>query len=477
MKVKLKTTTNKQLKINNYSIYFMKKILLIAAFIGSLQTLHAQGLSKVQTSYLINRIEDAKTELDKVMADPKQQTKAEAYFWKAKVNAAIYKDDKLRAKFPNSMKDADDAFKKYAEADAALAQVKNLGAEGYFDMYGTGYKLGVAAFNAKNWDDAAVNFKVAVDYSDLIFKNKWSNITMPFDTTSILFLAYSYQNGKKEAEAANCYARLADAKVGGENYLDIYKFLASHYTNTKEEAQFKKYVGIGRELYPKFAWDEFEIDYMDQNMSLAEKTAAYDRDDAAGTLSEMKYLQFGDIFINVKNKEKDLDSVKHKKYELKAAEAYKKAYGKNPENGIAAFNVGVIYYNLYGEYDDIYAANIRTMQGLNADKPVEKDPKKKAAADAALKAKIDPLKKANAEIDVPLTENLNLSIEWLEKSYTILKAKANRTNTEKSVINKDVDFLANLYGYKRDKVRGKDPKAFDAFDAKYKEYDALHGKF
>jgi hypothetical protein len=27
------------------------------------------------------------------------------------------------------------------------------------------------------------------------------------------------------------------------------------------------------------------------------------------------------------------------------------------------------------------------------------------------------------------------------------------------------------------KVRGKDPKAFDAFEAKYKEFDALHGTF
>ena len=74
-------------------------------------------------------------------------------------------------------------------------------------------------------------------------------------------------------------------------------------------------------------------------------------------------------------------------------------------------------------------------------------------------------------------ENLDNSIDWIEKSYTILKAKSDRNKTEKSVINKSVDFLANLYAYKRDKVRGKDLKAYDAFDAKYKEYDTLHGKF
>jgi hypothetical protein len=74
-------------------------------------------------------------------------------------------------------------------------------------------------------------------------------------------------------------------------------------------------------------------------------------------------------------------------------------------------------------------------------------------------------------------DNLDVSLEWLEKSYMILKDKPGRNNTEKGIITKTVDFLANLYAYKRDRLKGKDPKAFDAFDAKYKEYDALHDKF
>ncbi len=455
----------------------MKKLLLLAMFTVTAQMIFAQDLKKVQTNYLINKIEDAKTEVDKVMADPKQSTKPDALFWKAKVYAAVYKDDKLRDKYPNSLKDADEAFQKYTAADPGLLQVKDKGAEGYFDIYSTVFKAGVNNFNTKKWEDAATYFKYAVQYSDIIFKNKFSNANIAFDTTSILYLAYAYQNAAKPAEAAKYYSRLADSKIGGDSYLDIYKFLANHYTIVKDEANFKKYITIGRELYPNYAWDEFEIDFMDQNLSLAEKTSLYDKEDAAGTMSEIKYLQFGDIFVNAKNKDKNLDSVKQRMYTLKAAEAYKKAFAKNSQNGIASFNVGVIYYNLYGDYDDQYAANIRTMQGINADRPVEKDPKKKAAADAAVKAKLEPIRIAQANLEKPLMDNLDQSIEWLEKSYNILKAKATRTGTEKNVINKSVDFLANLYAYKRDRNRGKDAKAFDAFDAKYKEYDALHAKF
>lgn len=455
----------------------MKKFLLLALVAGSLQMVQAQDLKKVQTAYLINKMEDAKTEVDKVMADAKQNTKPEALYWKAKVYAALYKDANLRTKYPAALTTADEAFNTYKTADPAFAQVKEKGAEGFFDMYATSYANGVKLFNDKKWEDAAGSFKYAVEYSDYIFQNKWSNATIAFDTTSILYLAYAYQNAAKPDDAAKYYSRLADAEVGGEMYIDIYKFLASHYTTVKNEELFKKYVALGRKLYPAFAWDEFEIDYMDQNLTLAEKTALYDKEDAAGTLSEMKYLQFADIFVNAHHKDKNLDSTAERQYNMKAVDAYKKAYAKNNQNAIAAFNVGVVYYNIYGEYDDTYAQNIRTMQGINADRPQEKDPKKKAAAEAALKAKLDPIRKANADIEKPLNENLNLSLEWLEKAYVILKDKSTRNNTEKSVINKTVDFLANLYAYKRDKVRGKDPKAFDAFEAKYKEFDALHGKY
>ncbi len=457
----------------------MKKFLLLAMFAITMQLANAQDLKKVEIAYKINKMEDAKTEVDKAIADPKQQGKPDAMYWKAKVYAAIYKDPKLRDKYPTAMKDADDASRKYLEMDPSLAVLKANGAEGFFDMYATAYASGVKFFNDKKWDDAASNFKVAVDYSDLIFKNKWTKTDIPFDTTSILYLGYSYQNASKHDEAAKYYGRLADAKVAGDNFIDLYKYLVNHYMLAKNEAQFKKYIALGKELYPKNAWDEFEIEYMDQNLSLTQKAELYDKDDAAGTMSELQYLQFGDIFVGAKSKEKNpgLDSAKIAMYTMKAADAFKKAYAKNPKNGVAAYNVGVIYYNIYLEHDDTYAANIRAMQALNADRPVEKDPKKKAAADAKLKEQLDPIKKANADLEKPLMDNLDMSLDWLEKAYNALKDKTPKIAVEKNVINKSVDFLANLYAYKRDRLRGKDAKAYDAYDAKYKEYDGLHGKF
>jgi hypothetical protein len=455
----------------------MKKFLLLAMIAISVQGVRAQDFKKVQTATLLTKFEDAKTEIDKVMTDPKATAKAEGWYWKAKIYAALSKDPAMRAKYPNLTKDADEAFTKYAELDPVFALVKEKGAEGYFDMYSSAYNSAIKVFNDKKWDDASGQFETAINYINLIIRNKWTNANIAFDTTSVLYAAYSFQNAAKMDKAAQYYAVLADNKVSGKEYVDIYKFLATHYIATKNAPMFQKYVALGKELYPAEAWDEYEVDYMDKNNTLAQKTEIYDKEDAAGTLNEMKYLQFGDLFVNVKNKEKNLDSAEMNRYSLKAVDAFKKAYAKNNQNAIAAFNVGVIYYNIYYDYDDKYAANIRAMQALNANKPVEKDPKKKAAADAKFQATLDPYKKANADVEKPMIENLDNSIVWLEKSYEILKNKATRTNTEKSVINKSVDFLANLYAYKRDRARGKDPKAMDAYEAKYKEYDALHGKY
>ncbi len=457
----------------------MKKLLLLTLLAASLQMVQAQDLKKVQTMVLLKKWEDAKTEVDKALADPKGQTK-EGYYWKARVYAALYADPVLSAKYTNASKDANAAFKKYQELDPKLTVAVANGPDGYFDMYKTSFAEAIKVFNAKKWEEAAADFLVAVEYSDVIFTNKWTSGTYAFDTTSLLYLGYAYQNGQKMDEAAKAYSRLADNKVAGETYADIYKFLASHYTAAKNQEQFNKYLALGRELYPKEAasWDQFEMDYIDENWTLAQKVSFYDKGDAAGTLTERQYLQFGDVLVHVKDKEKGLDSAQAHAYTLKAADAFKKAYAKNNQNAIAAFNAGVIYYNIYGEYDDKYAANIRTLQGLNANKPpAEKDPKKKAAADAKFKEQTDVFKNANAAIEKPLMENLDWAVEWLEKSYTASKSKSDKNKTEKSIANKSVDFLANLYAYKRDRVRGKDLKAFDEYDAKYKEYDALHGKF
>lgn len=459
----------------------MKKVLFFSMIAAGVMTgVQAQDFKNVQKAVLLKQTENAKTEIDNVMKDPKAQAKPEGWMYKAEIYAAIYKDPALKVKYPNAEVVADEAFQKYAQLDPSYKIMKDNGAQqAAFDLYGTSFNNGIRTFNSKHWDSASYFFKYAVAYSDVIFKNKWSeNTNIAFDTTSILYAGYSSQNAQKPELALGYYTRLADNKVKGEGYNDIYKYILVSYSNQKNLDQFNKYLAIAKELYPKDNWEEYELDYFNRNYSLEQKAALYDKEDAAGTISFLKYMHYGDAFANPSKEDKAaLDSAKLADYQDKASDAFKKASLKDATDGLSPFNVGVIAYTKFGIYDDRMRDNRKKLQDLNSNRPVEKDPKKKPAADAAFKAQADEIKAANATLEKPMLAEADKSIEWLEKAYNILKDKATRTNTEKNLLNKSVDFLANLYSYKRDALKGKDPKMYDVYDAKYKQFDALHDKF
>ena len=87
------------------------------------------------------------------------------------------------------------------------------------------------------------------------------------------------------------------------------------------------------------------------------------------------------------------------------------------------------------------------------------------------------IKKLNVAYDAPIKANVDAAIEWIEKAFSAVKDKEKLERVEKNVAGRSVDFLATLYQYKRDKVRGKDQKAYDALDAKFNQFDQLHDKY
>ena len=454
----------------------MKKFLLLATLTGFCFLGRAQDFKKVQNNVLLGQLENAKTELDKYASDAKAQAKPEYWMWKSKIYAGFFKDEKLRSKYQGSEAIANEAFKKYASLDTSFAILKaNNGQETAFNVYSTAFNLGIKTFNMKKWDSSYYYFSLAVEYSDVIFHNKWSSSAMAFDTTSILYAGYSAQNGKNLDNACKFYSRLVDNKVASPNYIDIYRFILVENSDKKDSGNFYKYYGLSQQAYPNENWYEYELDFINKYYSLSGKTALYDAQDKAGTLNANKYLHFGDIFYNLSKQDKEgLDSAGLAFYQSKGRDAFKKSYLLDTTNAIAAFNAGVIYYNDYNVLDDRLRVLIKSLQEINSSKPVEKDPKKKAAIEAKFKEKTDPVKKAMADLDAPTKTAIDSSLIWLEKAYLNLKDKHPKANFEKSSYIKSIDFLANLYAYKRDKLRGKDPKGFDEYDAKFKFYDNLH---
>jgi tetratricopeptide (TPR) repeat protein len=509
----------------------MKKFLMLALSFVVLITTYAQDkqFQPVSNLFILGQVEKAKPEIDKIMNDPKAQAKAEGWLWKARIYSELFYAEDLRAKYPGSGEIAFEAFKKYENMDPTYKLVSDASV-GWRPMdliYVASFNVGRKFFddaanltkvidrkadsirkiqdsiiiisnNKKNeyldriklvkeelqkkqaglWDSSYNTFVVAAHMGEIIVKKDLRKTGAKIDTVSVLYTAYAAQNAKKEDEASKYYEKFADLKIGGNDYKDAYTYILINASNKKNEEKFYKYLNIAKEVYPGGDWDDFEFDYINKNLTLVQKLEKYDKDDAAGTLNARKYLLFGQTFSEIGREEKhDLDSLGKIKYERKAIDAFTKAYNKDNTLALAAFNAGVIYYNEFGVYEERQNNNRRALQELNTNKPVEKDPKKKPAAEAKFKEQTDAIKKANADLEKPLLETIDNAINWLEKSYVIFKVGDTKDRTIKTCLNNAVKWLANCYQYKREKVKGKDVKAYDAYDAKYKEYDALYGKF
>jgi hypothetical protein len=471
-----------KITITTIKISSMKKFLMLALFAISLNLVNAQDklFKKANTAFILNKVEEAKTEIDKAMTDPAAQTKAEGWLLQTRIYAELYFKEEWRTKYTGCGNIAFEAFKKYEALDADYKMISEvtIGWRPLDLMYVTSFNGGRKFFDEKQWDSAYNTFATAAYLGEVIIKKDLRKNGAKIDTISVLYTAYSAQNGKKEAEASKYYEKFADLKIGGADYKDAYTYILVHAANIKDADKFYKYITIAKEVYPDGDWDDYEFDYINKNMTTQQKIALYEKDNAAGTTSARKYLLFGQMFTDLSRDEKsDADSLTKAGYEHKALEAFKKSYDKDNKAGIAALNAGVIYYNEFGVYEERYNNNRRALQDLNSNRPVVKDPKKKAAEDAKFKEQVDAIKSVNAALEKPLMDAADNSIIWLEKAFTIYKDADISDRNTKNIMKNVVQWLSNSYMWKREKVKGKDVKAYDAFDAKYKEYDVLYDKY
>ncbi len=430
----------------------MKRItigFLLLAFIAT--GVKAQDYKKVRTLFLLKKLEDAKTEYDKVSTDPKAAQNPETYLLKAEVYGSISGDQALKVKYPTANAEAFQALKKYLELEPTEVKLKADNYAGINNIYTSLFTDGQKQYQAKNWDSAYAKFKDVAELGDMFTSRKWS--TSPFDTTSYLYAGVTAQNAKKGAEAAKYYGRIAELKVTGSDYESIYDYLTKYYLNNNNQPEFAKYVALAKEAYPKNTlWSDLEFANTTENSPVDDVVKKFETDDAAKTLTASNYLDYGDYFINNK-KVKQLDSAdvaKKAEHSNKSFYAFTRASELDTANGISSYNAGVAAYAMFEDASE----NARKIKGTTAD----------------IKAKI-------AQAYKPADAAADKSIVWLEKSFVTLSSKTTRTNIERNCLSKSTDLLYNLYEYKKDRSRGTSPKDYDKYDAKSKYYDSLHGKF
>src|SRR5690349_21383217 len=100
----------------------MKRITIVFLSLFALATtVKAQDVKKVRTTFTLaqipnagaQKLEDSKTEIDKVLADSKNQGSAEAWALKTEIYGLIAGNEALKAKYPDANVQALEALKKY----------------------------------------------------------------------------------------------------------------------------------------------------------------------------------------------------------------------------------------------------------------------------------------------------------------------------------------------------------------------------
>src|SRR3954454_24563504 len=98
---------------------FFFLLLAMSTLIG-----RAQNYTTLMLDYTTNKFEDAKTEVDKLMADPKAKEDPQTLIWKYNVYSSLYADSTLKGKYPDANQQAWDALMQYVTKDPQLTKLK-----------------------------------------------------------------------------------------------------------------------------------------------------------------------------------------------------------------------------------------------------------------------------------------------------------------------------------------------------------------
>ncbi|MFN2458760.1 MAG: hypothetical protein ABR502_11210 [Chitinophagaceae bacterium] len=241
----------------------MRKIFLLSFLFAAL-TIQAQDkeLKDVQENISKGKYREAKEKIDKILADPKNQSNSSAWYYKGVIYNELGKDT-TTVGFDNKVQ-AFNAFKRYQELDQKnvlmiLEQNARL-----FQLYENYYNEGIRRFNAKQYDEAFRNFQNGLLVKDYVHGKGYSINNFSFSAldTQLVNLAGSAAILAKQEEAAIPYFRqIADVKLKGADFKDVYPILVDYYSRKNDAANKAKYLALGKELYPENPyWVQVQLD-------------------------------------------------------------------------------------------------------------------------------------------------------------------------------------------------------------------------
>jgi hypothetical protein len=248
----------------------MKKLLLIVTLFGSTLILKAQDINAVNKALILKQLDVAKTELDKLLKDPKQAAKPDVVFLKGSLYNEISKDTKLSTADAYSNKViAFEAYKNYLQIDKKAKLMTDQANFPFLEIYAGFSDLGGADFNNKNFASAFKSFVKAQEVEDFIFEKGYTYTQLKLnkiDTNLILNTAASALNNNDSLSAVKYYTKLVDAGVNGADQESIYDVVVRYYMDKGDATNFYTNLAKAQKVYTKNPyWTNLEMDYLGKN--------------------------------------------------------------------------------------------------------------------------------------------------------------------------------------------------------------------
>ena len=442
----------------------MKKITLFTLLCLSVSLIHAQSVDDVKKYLILGQFKEGKAEVDKAMGNAKFAGKAEAWLMKMSIYGVLAIDEKEKneALKDQYASDAYKAFKKYMEMEPALTLLTSPEYKDYpIYLYNAFTMSGYNDYTKEKWEPAFDKFKVASSLSDLLIDKKI--MVTSFDTTVVYLAGITAQNSKHTDEAIDFYKRLADIRIPGEDYENLYKFLVFNYFLKKDFSNFEKYKKVGAELYPKteyFTFDKLDFAYdlatsFDERVKMLEEVLTAEPNNAKGN------LLLAEIIYDTLHSSKEGATLPANAAELEARmiTLFNKAASLNPADIMPYLFLGEHLYLKAQEVNDARSAHAKAMQARTK-------PGAKASADDIAK---------RDQLDKQYLDAMTAAKDPLEKAGEIFAAKTLDTR-EKQQYKKIANDLSEIYGYMKVMAKNKpvDQAKYAAEEKKWNDrYDGI----
>ena len=412
----------------------MKKITFSVAMLMLALGLHAQNYDEIKQNVLLGQYKKAKEDLDKKMSNAKFASKPEAYILKSTIYSTMAADSTIKdtPEGATLRAESEDAFKKYKEMEPSMELAKDPPYKNaLINIYTNLFNLGYKQYETKKTAEAFETFKKVDQYSAILSEQKL--LSSPLDTNVVILAAVTAESSGNKDEAAKYYSRLADAKVKGENFESIYRFLVTHYFTKNDMANFEKYKELGRQVYPNsefFTYDKTDFavgldNSFDKKMKSLEDVLAKEPGNYKANLS------LGQLIYDTLNPKIEGSPLPSNAAELekKMVDAFNKAAESKPDEALPYLVIGDYYVMLQAE-------------------KVKKTDKKYG-------------------------ELLEAGRVPYEKAAAVFASKSNLNASDKQQYKKAAGFLEDIYNYKKEQSKGK-PADVAKYTAEAKKWGDLY---